>query len=114
MPSTKKPLPNDRKKVTASARARTSVRKTGTRKASQLDGSYLEKLSGKKTVGNAKHDQPISSGPSSNDAILSMLQEIKDSNSLAQRMDRVEQKAAWGGTPINLRSHAHAIPSYSS
>ena len=97
MPSTRKPLPNDRKKVTASARARTSVKKTGSRKASHLDGPYLEKLAGKKTVSTAKSDQPGSSGPSNNDAILSMLQEIKDSNTaLAQRMDRVEQTAAKG------------------
>ena len=92
-----------------------SDRKTGPRKASQLDGSYLEKLSGKKTVSSVNHDPPISSGPSSNDAILSMLQEIKDSNTaFAQRMDRVEQTAARGGTPINLRSHAQAIPTHSS
>ena len=113
MPSTRKPLPNDRKKVTASARAKTSVRKTGTKKASHLDGSYLEKLAGKKTVSTAKNHQPGSSRPSSNDAILPMLQEIKDSNTaLAQRMDRVEQTTARGGTPLNLRSHA--IPTHSS
>ena len=114
MPSARKPLPSDRNKVTASARARTSVRKTGTRKVSQLDGSYLEKLFGKKDS-TAKNNQPSSSGPSSNGAILSMLQEIKDSNTaLAQRMDRVKQTAARGGTPLNLRSHAHAIPTHSS
>ena len=115
MPSTRKPLPNDRKKVTASARAKTSVKKTGSRKASHLDGSYLEKLAGKKTVSTAKSDQPGPSGPSNNDAILSMLQEIKDSNTApAHRMDRVGQTAAGGGTPLNLRSHAHAIPTHPS
>ena len=116
MPSTRKQLPNDRKKVTASARAKTSVKKTGSRKASHLDGSYLEKLAGKsvKTVSTVRNDQPGSSKPSSNDAILAMLQEIKDSNTaLAQRMDRVEQTAR-GGTPLNLRSHARDIPNHSS
>ena len=102
MPSTRKTLPNNRKKVTASTSARTSVKKTGPRKVSQLDGSYLEKLAGKKTV-STRNVQPSSSGPSDNDTILSMQQEIMDSNAaLAQRMDRVEQTAARGGLLLTL------------
>ena len=85
MPLTRKTLPNDRKKVTASARAKTSVKKTGSSKGSQLDSSYMEKLAGKKTVSTKKNVQPSSSEPSDNDAILSMLQKIRDSNAaLAQ------------------------------
>ena len=94
MPSTKKTLPNDRKRVTASARARVSVKKA--KKGSlQLDGSYLEKATTKRTVSTSSSVEPVTatSTPSQNDAIMTMLNEIKESNTtLARRMDKVEQK----------------------
>ena len=41
-----------------------------------------------------------------NEAILSLLQDIKHSNEvLSRRMDKVEQQAVQGSTPINPRSH---------
>ena len=105
MPSSKKELPNARKRVTASARARTSVKKTRKVGVSELDGSYLQKAG--KTVsssGVANQRQPAEQ--SANETILSLLQDIKQSNeSLSKRMDKVEQQAVQGSTPINPRSH---------
>ena len=81
MPSTKKTLPSKKKRVTASARARISVRKTKKGKQSNLDGSYLEKANERNTVSTVNTlQQPVTSAPSNNDAVMLMLQEIKDSN----------------------------------
>ena len=116
MPSTKKTLPNDRKRVTASARARVSVKKA--KKGSlQLDGSYLEKATSKRTVSTSSSVEPVTdtSTPSQNDAIMTMLNEIKESNTaLAKRMDKVERIANRDATPLNPRSHAANFPSHSS
>ena len=118
MPSSKKMLPNARKKVTASARARVSVRKIR-KDSAQLDGSYLGKNNSKKagTVStlNSADQIPTSSAPSQDDAIMSMLYEIKESNaSLARRLDKVEQASTKDATPLNPRSHMHNFPSHSS
>ena len=105
MPSSKKELPNARKRVTASDRARTSVKKTRRVGVSELDGSYLQKT--KKTVSSSdavKQRKPAEQ--SDNETILSLLQDIKHSNELlSKRMDKVEQQAVQGSTPINPRSH---------
>ena len=114
MPSNKKTLPNARKRVTASARARVSVRKIK-KTNTQLDGSYLEPKSSEivSTV-PAAHQTPNSNAPSTNDAIMVMLQEIKVSNTaLCRRMDKVEQ-SSFRGTPLNSRSHTLGLPSHSS
>ena len=105
MPSSKKELPNARKGVTASARARTSVKKTRRVGVSELDGSYLQKA--KKTVNSSGvMKQQQSAEQSDNGTILSLLQDIKHSNELlSKRMDKVEQQALRGSTPINPRSH---------
>ena len=78
MPSSKKILPNARKKVTASAQAMVSVRKIR-KDSTQLDDS---RTSCKKTVStlNTADQIPASSAPSQNDTIMSMLHEIKESN----------------------------------
>ena len=106
MPSSKKEIPNARKRVTASARARTSVKKQKRMVASELDGSYVQKS--KKTVSTAcvkEKQQPVSHPD--NEAILSILKDIKESNdALSKRMDKVERQAARDSTPINPRSHA--------
>ena len=106
MPSNKKTLPNARKRVTESARARVSVRKIK-KTNTQLDGSYLE----------PKSSEIVSTVPAAhqtNDAIMVMLQEIKDSNTaLCRRMDKVEQ-SSFRGTPLNSRSHTQGLPSHSS
>ena len=91
MPSSKKEIPNARKRVTASARARTSVKKQKRMVASELDGSYVQKS--KKTVSTAcvkEKQQPVSHPD--NEAILSILKDIKESNdALSKRMDKVER-----------------------
>ena len=105
MPSSKKELPNARKHVTASARARTSVKKNRRVGVSEFDGSYLQKT--KKTVSSSdvvKQRKPAKQ--SDNETILRLLQDIKHSNELlSKRMDKVEQQAVQGSTPINPRSH---------
>ena len=83
MPSTKKTLPNDRKRVTASARARVSVKKA--KKGSlQLDGSYLEKATSKKTVSTSSSVEPVT----------------ESNTALAKRMDKVERIANRDATPL--------------
>ena len=44
MPSSKKELPNARKRVMASARARTSVKKSKRAATSELDGLYVQRV----------------------------------------------------------------------
>ena len=106
MPSNKKMLPKERKRVTASARARISVRKAKKGKQSDFDGSYLEKAGGNTVSTVTNWQQSETSVPSNNDAVLLMLQEIKDSNAaLAHRMDKVEQSVTRDTTPLNPRSH---------
>ena len=114
MPSNKKTLPNARKRVTASARARVSVRKIK-KTHTQLDGSYLEPRNNEiVSTAPAAHQTPSSNVPSTNDAIMMMLQEIKDSNTaLCRRMDKVEQSSL-RSTPLNSRSHPQGLPSHSS
>ena len=116
MPSTKKMLPNERKRVTASARARISVKKSKKGKSSNMDGSYLTKVSERNTVSTVNTlEQPGTSAPSSNDAGMLMLQEIKESNAaLAQCRDRVEQSVTRHAAPLNPRSHIHDSLSHSS
>ena len=90
MPSSKKELLNARKRVTASARSRTSVKKSKRVAASELDGSYVQRV--KRTVSTASVKEKQQPAPhSDNEAILSMLKDIKDSNeALSKRMDKVE------------------------
>ena len=106
MASSKKELPNAIKRVTASARARTSVKKSKRATVSELDGLYVQKV--KRTVSTADvgtNQQPALH--SDNELILSMLRDIKDSNeALSKRMDEVEQQAVRDSTPINPWSHA--------
>ena len=111
MPLNKKMLPNARKRVTASARARIPVKKSST----QLDGSYVEPSHNKtvRTV-NGVDQTPKNSIPSTNDAIMVMLQEIKESNvALARRMYKVEQSSV-RDIPLNQRLHAQGMSSHSS
>ena len=97
-------MPNARKRVTASARARTSMKKPRRVGVSELDGSYLQKT--KKTVSNSdvvKQWKPAEQ--SDNETIMSLL-DIKHSNELlSKRMDKVEQQVVQGSIPINPRSH---------
>ena len=58
MPSTKKTLPNDRNRVTVSAGTRVSVKKTK-KESLQLEGSFLEKATNKKTVGTSSNVEPV-------------------------------------------------------
>ena len=107
MPSNKKMLPKEKKCVTVSARARISTRKARKGKQSDFYGSYLEKASERNIVSTVNNlQQSGTSVPSNNDAVLLMLQEIRDSNAaLARRMDKVEQSVTRDTTPLNPRSH---------
>ena len=100
----------------APARARTSVKKTKKGKSSNVDGSYLERASERNTVSTVNTlEQPGTSALSNNDAVMLMLQEIRDSNAaLARRMDRIEQSVMRDATPLNPRSHIPDPLSYSS
>ena len=101
MPSGKKMLPKSRKRVTASARARTSVSKMRKVVNKGSDGSYLQD---KETVSNLPAVTQPSTSSSNSDAIMSMLYEIKDSNAeLARRLDKVERQ---NSTPLNPRPHS--------
>ena len=104
MPSGKKTLPKDRKRVTASARARISVSKARKVVNKDSNGSYLANT---ETVSiSPPVTQPSSTA--SSDAIMSMLCEIRASNAdLARRLDKVEQR---NSTPINPRSHSRDHP----
>ena len=106
MPSERKQLTEPRKRVTASARARISVKKTRKVVNNGMDGSYLR--TDKETVSNADSVTGPSTLTNSNEAILAMLTEIKESNAvLARRMDRVEGNSS---TPIYPRSHTSDQP----
>ena len=101
MPSERKQLPKTRKRVTASARARISVRKSRKVVNNGMDGSYLH--TDKDTVSTLNSVTGPSTSGSSNESIIAMLNEIKESTAaLARRMDRVEGNSS---TPINPRSH---------
>ena len=77
--STKKMLPNEKKRMTTSARARISVKTTKKGKFSNLDGSYLERASGRNTVSIVNTlQQPGNPALSNNDAVMLMLQEIRE------------------------------------
>ena len=102
MPSERKQLPKARKCVTASARARISVRKSRKTVNGGLDGSYLHK--DRDTVSNGASVTQLSTSSNSKDAIMAMLYEIKESNAaLARRMDKVKGHKC---TPINPRLHS--------
>ena len=123
MPSTNKktPVANLRKKVTASARARTSVRKSK-KPSSELHGSYIQPVS---TVTATVNDTVTTTNPqtapsSSNDAILSLLQEMNRSNQdIVRRIDALERQQSANSTPIVLRSQSRVhgnlalFPAYS-
>ena len=106
MPSERKQLPKMRKRVTASARARISVRKSRKVVNNRMDGSYLH--TDKKTVCTSNSVTGPSTSGNNNEAIIAMLNEIKESNvALARRMDRVEGNSS---TPINPRSQTLGQP----
>ena len=110
MPSTNKktPVANLRKKVTVSARARTSVRKSK-KPSSELHGSYIQQVS---TVTATVKDTVTTTNPQaapspSNDAILSLLQEMNRSNQdIVRRIDALERQQSANSTPIVLRSQS--------
>ena len=115
MPSTRKKTPaaNLKKKVTASARARVSVRKAK-KASSELHGSYIEPVS---TVTATVNDTVTTSNDriahsSSNDAILSLLQDMNRSNQdRVRRIDPLEHQQSANSSPIVMRSqsqvHSH-------
>ena len=105
MPSSKKLPAMTRKKVTASARAKTSPQKRHNTRTVDQSGSYLK---ASRTVSNkpSSSQGTVSSEASNNDAILAMLHKLDDSNKiLAQRVDRVEQRS-FTSSPLGQGVHA--------
>ena len=119
MPSTKKKTPaaNLKKKATASARARVSVRKAK-KVSSELYGSYIQPVSTVTATVTTTNDQISHS--SSNDAILSLLQDMNKSNQdLVRQIDALERQKSANSTSILMRSqsgvHSHlaSFPTHS-
>ena len=105
MPSGKKELPKSRKRVTASARARISVKKARKVINKESNGSYL---GNKETVSYVLPVTQPSTSSHSSDAIMTMLYQIRDSNAdLARHLDKVERR---NSTPINPQSHSPGQP----
>ena len=114
MPSCKKMLRNTRKKVTASAVLGFQLGTLGKILHSLMPHTYGKKTGTVSTL-NTADQVHASSAPSQNDAIMSMLHEIKESNaSLARRLDRFEQTSTKDVTSLISWSHTHKFPSYSS
>ena len=89
MPSGKKMLPKTMKWVTASARARISVTKARKVINKESNDSYL---GNKETVSNLPPVTQLSA-TSHNNAIMTMLCEIRESNAdLARRLDKNERR----------------------
>ena len=115
MPSTKKKTPatSIRKKVTAFARAQTLVRKAKT-VSNELNSSYLQPVS---TVSAIVHDTATTTNAqaarsSSNNAILSLLQDMnKSTQDVVRRIDALERQQSANSTTIAVRSqsrvHSH-------
>ena len=104
MPSSKILAAMTRKKVTASARVKTSPCKHCKTRTVDQSGSYLKT----RIVSSmpAPSQATVSSEASNNDAILAMLHKLDDSNKmLAQRLDRVEQRSFYS-TPLGQGPHA--------
>ena len=99
----KTPATTSRKRVTASARARTSVRKVKTVNQ-DLSGSYIKAPRKPVTI---SHDEVTSTDPqqSSNFEILTYLKKIENSNhELMKRVDSLESRSI-SSTPRSSRSH---------
>ena len=101
----KTPVTNGRKKVTASARARTSVRKTRTKGAAH-NGSYLQNpVSTVETVKDTVI--PSATSKDTNDTILALLQEMNNSNrDIVNRINALERQQSANSTPLVGRHQA--------
>ena len=89
MPSSKKLPAVTRKKVTASARARTSPKKTSKVSVVDQSGSYLRSARSVSSKPFSSQASASATQASTNDAILAMLQKLDDSNKmLSQRLDK--------------------------
>ena len=98
--SKKTPATNVRKKVTASARAKTSVRKSRT-KPTAHNGSYLQQTVSTEDI-SVRDTVASSSAPKdTNDAILTLLQEMSKANKdIVHRIDALERQQAVNSTPL--------------
>ena len=111
----KTPATNGRKKVKASARAKTSVRKTRT-KVTAHNGSYL--LNPVSTVETVKDTvMPSATSKDTNDTTLALLQEMNKSNrDIVSRIDELERQQLANSTPLVSRHQArvHTNPNMAS
>ena len=108
----KTPVTNVRKKVTASARAKTSVRKPRT-KTTAHNGSYLQHpVSTEEII--AKDTGMSSTVPKdTNDAILTLLQEMSKANEgIVHRIDVLKHQQSLNSTPLigKQQSRVHIDP----
>ena len=95
----KTPATNGRKKVTASARAKTSIRKPRT-KTTAHNGSYLQPVSTEDII--AKDTVISSTTPrDTNDAILTLLQDMSKTNKdIVNRIEALERQQSVNSTPL--------------
>ena len=112
--SKKPPVTTGRKKVTASARAKTSIRKQRKLSTAGQDGSYIQD-----PVSTVTHTVTSSSpripGTSHNDAILTILQEMQQTNKdIVQRIVTLEKNQAICPTslvsPSSSQTQVHTDP----
>ena len=94
MPATQKTPANNKKKVTAPARARVSTRKVKRTGIKKLNKSYIQSTPSDPT-GDPQSDyvEPSTSSNDSSEAVLSMLTKLTESNqAIIQRIEAIEQK----------------------
>ena len=102
--SKKTPISNTRKRVTASARARTSTKKVKRNVNHNSDGSYLQEQPHEavSTVATGSSTSSVAS----NESIVALLQQLNESNrTLTDRIDKIEQKVSKSPTTLPPRSH---------
>ena len=122
MPSTRKNSPptEGKRKTRASDKARTSIKKTGSKKKSVSvgnDGSYLQpQASHSVLVSTLSTSKQPSISVSTGQAILTMLSQIDTSNKeLSKHMDQLESNGSMSSTPptspsLNYHSSSVAAP----
>ena len=112
----KTPVTNGRKKVTASAKAKTSVRRTRTKVITAHNGSYLQNPVN--TVETVKDTvMPSTTSKDTNDTILALLQEMNKSNKdIVNHIDALERQQSANLTPLVVRQQArvHTNPNMAS
>ena len=97
---------NSKKRTTASARARISTKRI--KKSVPIsDGSYIQEQPDSNVSTSNQHQSDPTSTGTHNEAILSLLQRLDESNrALTTCTDRIEQRS-FNSTPVTPRSYSH-------